>query len=193
MTADTEGYTPPRSERLVLGLFDSEEQANRLVERLIEDDFPMDRVSILKRAGGSGDDPFGLVYRDTGERLKVWGEQGAAWGALLGAIAGSAGLFFIPGIGPMLAAGPLVEMIGGAITGALLGGATMAGAAALTSVTAALHRMGIPEEDLQTLHEALQEGRFLVLLHAAADQAEYLAAKMQWAGARWTRIYNQGA
>ena len=80
MTADTEGYTPPRSERLVLGLFDSEEQANRLVERLIEDDFPMDRVSILKRAGGSGDDPFGLVYRDTGERR---GRPGApCWGPL---------------------------------------------------------------------------------------------------------------
>ncbi len=191
--ATESGYTPPRSERLVLGLFDDEQQATRLVERLVEDDFPMDRVSLLKRAGGSGDDPFGIVYRDTGERIKVWGEQGLAWGALLGAIAGSAGLFLVPGIGPLLAAGPLAELLGGALTGALLGGATLAGAAALTGVTAALHRMGIPEEDLQTLHDALQAGRFLVLLHADAGQAEHLAARMKWAGAHWTRIYNQGA
>ncbi len=81
---------------LACGIFDDEAAASRVVEKLIEDDFPMDQLSLLHRSGGSGDDMLGLAFTNTEERVKVWGEHGAAWGALWGLLAGATGLFMLP-------------------------------------------------------------------------------------------------
>ncbi len=174
-----------RAARLVLacGIFDDETSATRVVEKLIEDDFPMDRLSLLHRSGGSGDDMLGLAYSDTEERIKVWGEHGAAWGALWGLLAGATGLFVLPGIGPLLAAGPVVEALGGAIAGAALAGGAMAGAAALTQLAGALHRMGVPDADIEVIHDAIQQGRYAVILHCVPEQVEQCAMRLGWAGA----------
>ena len=178
---DTEGQPP----RLVLacGIFDDEASAKRVVEKLIEDDFPMDQLSLLHRSGGEGDDMLGLAFTNTEERVKVWGEHGAAWGALWGLLAGATGLFMLPGIGPLLAAGPVVEALGGAIAGAALTGGVMAGAAALTQLAAALHRMGVPDADIEMIHDAIQQGRYAVILHCTPDQAQHCAMRLGWAGA----------
>ena len=73
---------------LVVGTYDSESKAARAVEKLIEQDFPADQISLLHKSGGMGDDMLGLAYSDSGERVKVWGEYGAFWGALWGLLAG---------------------------------------------------------------------------------------------------------
>lgn len=64
---------------LLIGVFDREQQAQILVERLIEDDFPPDRVSLLHKGGGEGDDMLGISFHVIGERVRAWGEQGAFW------------------------------------------------------------------------------------------------------------------
>src|SRR5664279_1129885 len=129
-------------------VFDDPDNARALVEEMIKHDFPMDQISILHRAGGQGDDFLGIVYSNEKERFKVWGEQGALWGSLGGLLAGAAGLLLLPGIGPVLIAGPLIDAIAGAAVGA---GLMTAGAAA-THLTIALRRVGIPEEKLEILH-----------------------------------------
>ena len=53
--------TPFHKEPLIAALFDSPESATRVVEQLIEHDFPMDQVSLLHRAGGHGDDFLGIM------------------------------------------------------------------------------------------------------------------------------------
>jgi len=163
----------------VIGIFDDKQRAGRFVEQLIERDFAMDQISLLHQGGGHGDDPLGVVYRDDRERIKVWGEQGVLWGALGGLLAGLSGVFLVPEMGAVLAAGPVVDALIGAITGA----ATMAGAAAVTSVSIALRRLGIPDERLQELEQAIQEGQYLLLLHTESDQAERLAIQLRHAGA----------
>jgi len=168
---------------LACGIFDDEAAASRVVEKLIEDDFPMDQLSLLHRSGGSGDDMLGLAFTNTEERVKVWGEQGAAWGALWGLLAGATGLFMLPGIGPLLAAGPVVEALGGAIAGAALTGGAMAGAAALTQLATALHRIGVPDSDIELIHDAIQQGRYAVILHCKPEQSEQCAMRLGWAGA----------
>jgi len=77
----------------------------------------MDQVSILHKAGGQGDDFLGIVYTNEKERFKVWGAEGALWGSLGGLLAGAGGLMLIPGVGPVLAAGPIIEAIIGAVAG----------------------------------------------------------------------------
>jgi len=185
MTDTQHGNDTPRSARLVLaiGVFDSETKAQRVIEKLIKEDFPADRLSLLRKSGGAGDDMLGLAYTDSSERIKVWGEHGAAWGALWGLLAGATGLFVIPGVGPLLAAGPIVEALGGAITGAAVAGGAMAGAAVLTEFASALHRMGIPESRIEDIHAAIEGGKYVVILHCQPDEAERCAMRLDWAGA----------
>ena len=49
-------------------------------------------------------------YYNAGDRMKRWGEIGAFWGGFWGLLFG-AGIFAIPGIGPVLVAGPLVAWV----------------------------------------------------------------------------------
>lgn len=173
----------PARRVLATGVYDEERKAIRVVEKLIEEDFPMDRISLLHKSGGAGDDMLGLAYSGTPERMKTWSRHGAAWGALWGLLAGATGLFVLPGIGPLLAAGPVVEALGGAVAGAALAGGAMAGAAALTQLAAALHRLGIPAEDIKEIHEAIEQDRYVVILHCAPEEAEHCAARLGWSGA----------
>ena len=168
---------------LAVGVFDCEEKAAGAVAKLIEEDFPADRLSLLHHAGGSGDDKLGLAWNDTTERMKVWGEQGALWGALWGLLAGATGLFVLPGLGPVLAAGPVVEALAGAIAGAAVTGGVMAGAAAVAQLTAALHRLGIPRSAVLQIHRAIESGHYVIILHCDPAQADQCAARLGWAGA----------
>jgi len=152
------------SHRMLLAVFDDETRAERAVRTLIERNFPMDMISLLGKAHSSGDDPLGLSYTDVGERIKGWGSMGAFWGGLWGLLTGAAGLFLMPGIGPLLAAGPIVEAIVGAAAGAGIGGGVMAGAAAVSHLVVVMRRMGIPEDQLEALHHAIGSGKYLVML-----------------------------
>jgi hypothetical protein len=185
MAGPSSTENPSRKARLVLavGVFDTEDKATRVIEKLIEEEFPADRLSLLRKTGGMGDDMLGLAYTNTAERVKAWGEQGAIWGALWGLLAGATGLFVLPGIGPLLAAGPMVEALGGAIAGAAVAGGSMAGAAALSQLASALHRIGIPEADIELIHRAIESGHYVIILHCEPDQADHCAMRLGWAGA----------
>ena len=69
-----------------------------------------------------------LGYYNTGDRMMYWGKLGAFWGGLWGLLFGSA-FFLVPGIGPLVVAGPLVTWIVGALEGAVvMGGFSALGA-----------------------------------------------------------------
>ncbi len=160
-------------------VFDNADDARILVEEMISNNFQMDQVSILHRAGGHGDDFLGIVYSNEKERFKVWGRQGALWGSIGGLLAGAAGLLLVPGIGPVFIAGPLIDAIAGAAVGAGL----MAAGASVTHLTIALRRFGIPEEKLEVLHQAVMDGKTLVLLHCGKDDPEFWRRRLAWKGA----------
>ncbi len=170
--------TENRKPRLVLvaGVYENEDQAHRVVERLIENEFPMDRISLLQRTGGTGDDMLGLSFHDSGERIRAWGKQGAFWGGLWGLLGAATGLFVLPGAGALVAAGPIIEMLGSALVGAAAGGAAMAGAAVVEELVSALHAAGIPDEYLQELHDDILGGKPMVLLHCKPDDEACLHA-----------------
>ena len=70
------------SDNFVGAVFDKPDDARAVVEEMIKQDFQMDQVSILHKAGGQGDDFLGIIYTNEKERFKVWGTQGALWGSL---------------------------------------------------------------------------------------------------------------
>jgi hypothetical protein len=173
-------------ERLLVALFAREKDAETALRRLTEADFPMDMISLLGHGQSSGDDLLGLYYPSAGERMRGWGRAGAIWGGLWGLLSGAAGMFLVPGVGPVLAAGPIVEALVGGLAGAGLTGGVMAGAAAVTQVSVALHRSGVPEDRLESMHQALLAGDCLLMLRSAAAEADRWIALLWHAGARET-------
>ena len=170
------------SHRIILALFDDAARAERAVRQLIDQNFPMDMISLLGKAQSSGDDPLGLYYASADERVKAWGKMGAFWGGLWGLFTGAAGLFLIPGLGPLLAAGPVVEALVGAAAGGV-GAGVMAGAAALSHLVVAMRRMGIPEDQLEAVHNAIQSGGYVVLLRVDAEEVARWQAFLNTRGA----------
>src|SRR5271169_1650113 len=155
--------------RVLVAVYPDEEKAKGVVQRLINMNYQMDLISVLGRIHGVGDDPLGIYNLNVGERMKAWGKHGVFWGGLWGMLAVAAGLFIIPGVGTVAAAGYIVEAIVG---GAAAGAGAMAGAAALSQLSIAFHRAGIPEEKILALHKAIEEGKYLLMLRGAESEVD---------------------
>lgn len=169
---------------VIAAVFDNADQVHPIVEQLIENDFPMDQISVLHRAGGLGDDFLGISYGDEQERIRVWSEQGALWGSVAGLLAGVSGLFFVPGVGILLLAGPVIN----AVTGAAVGAGLMAGSAVATRLSIALRRLGIPEKQLEELHQAIMDGKTVLLIHTNHLDPEALKQRLLWHGAKQVEV-----
>lgn len=72
-------------------------------------------------------------------------------------------MFVLPGIGPIVAAGPVVETIAGGAAGAAVGGGGMAGAGAASELGVALRTEGIDDEQLERLHAAIADGEVVII------------------------------
>ena len=160
--------TAHSANNFVGAIFAGPEPAAAVIEQMIDEDFPMDQLSMLHKAGGQGDDILGLSYNNEKERFKIWSAKGAVLGSLGGLVAGAAGLFLLPGIGTVFIAGPLIDAIAGAAVGAGLMGA----GAAVTLLSIALNRLGIPDDKLQMLHQAIMDGKTVLLIHSGKDDPE---------------------
>lgn len=155
--------------RVLVAVYSDEQRTEAVVRRLIDAGFQMDLISVLGQLHAVGDDTLGIYHLNVGERMKAWGKQGAFWGGLWGMLAGSAGLFLIPGVGAVAAAGYIVEAI---IGGAVVGAGAMGGAAALSQLAVAYHRAGIPEEKIEALHKAVEDGKYILMLRGAESELD---------------------
>jgi hypothetical protein len=99
--------------------------------------------------------------------MKYWGKVGAFWGGFWGLLFGSA-FFMIPGLGPILAAGPVVAWIVAALEGAVEVGV-------LGALGAGLYSIGIPKDSIVKYETALKTDQFLLIAHGTA--AEVVKAK----------------
>ncbi len=155
--------------RVLVAVYPDEQKAQAVVKSLIDKGYQMDLISVLGQLHTSGDDTLGIYHLNTGDRMKAWGKQGVVWGGLWGMLAGAAGLFMIPGVGTVAAAGYIVEAIA---SGAVVGAGAMGGAAALSQLAVAYHRAGIPEEKIESLHKAVEEGKYVLMLRGAASELD---------------------
>ena len=100
-------------------------------------------------------------YYTTGDRMMYWGKLGAFWGGFWGLLFGSA-FFWVPGIGPLLVAGPLVMWIVGALEeAAVVGGLSALGAATVQHRYSEEQRHAIRDrgEERQTPPGCPRDGR----------------------------------
>ena len=101
-------------------------------------------------------------YYNTGERMKYWEKIVAFWGGIWELLFGAA-FFAIPGVRPVLLAGPLVSWIVGAMEGAIVVGG-------LSAIGAGLYSIGIPKDSVLKYETAIKGDKFLLLAHSTADE-----------------------
>lgn len=143
----------------VVAIFDTHEQAEHAVKELQEAGVDMKSLSIA--AKGQHTDEHVVGYYNAGDRMKYWGKTGAFWGGFWGLLFGSA-FFAIPGIGPIMVAGPLVAWIVGALEGAVAVGGISAIGAGLVSI-------GIPKDSVLKYDVALKTDKYLLVVHGTPD------------------------
>jgi uncharacterized membrane protein len=144
----------------VVAIYETHSQAEEAVKELQRSGFDMKKMSIVGRDYHTDEHVVG--YYNTGDRMKYWGKQGAFWGGIWGMFFGAA-FFAIPGIGPLLVAGPLVGWIIGALEGAVLVGG-------LSALGAGLYSIGIPRNSVVKYELALTSDKYLLLAHGTADE-----------------------
>src|SRR5437016_7138797 len=133
--------------RSVFALTQDEGQACRIVDDLRAAGFSNDDISVLL--------PDKAGTRDFALEKGTKAPEGAATGAGAGGVVGGAlgwlagiGALAIPGVGPFIAAGPIMAALSGAAVGAAVGG-----------VGGALIGMGIPEYEAKREESKLQAGK----------------------------------
>lgn len=177
--------------KTVVGLFDTFEDAQNAVRDLRSAGFSGDDISLVAQDEGG----HYAQHLQGGEKQNVG--DGAAAGAGIGAVLGGLGglllglgALAIPGIGPILAAGPIVAALGGAGVGAIAGG-----------IVGALVDLGIPEEHANMYAEGIRRGGTLVVARTSDEMADQAADVMnryhpididsratEWREQNWTRF-----
>ena len=134
-------------------------------------------VDQLKAAGFSSNDisvlfPDKTGTKDFAHEQNTKAPEGAATGAGTGGVIGGAlgwlvgiGALAIPGLGPFIAAGPIMAALSGAAAGAALGG-----------LSGALIGMGIPEYEAKRYEGKVKDGNMLISVHTE-DSTEQKRAK----------------
>jgi len=144
----------------VVAIYGTHSQAEEAVKELQKSGFDMKKMSIVGKDYHTDEQVVG--YYNAGDRMKYWGKQGAFWGGLWGWLFGAA-FFAIPGIGPVLVAGPLVAWIVGALEGAVVVGG-------LSAIGAGLYSIGIPKNSVVEYEAALKSDKYILLAHGTANE-----------------------
>ncbi len=161
--------------KTVVGLLDSRHEAQNVIDDLVRNGFNRDDIGMLTR-GEKEEFATPEEKKESQSDKQVEGVTkgvgaGAALGGIGGLVIGLAGLA-IPGIGPVVAAGPIATALAGAGIGAVAGG-----------VIGALTNLGVPEEEAHYYAEGVKRGGVLVTVATDEAGAEKAADIMRRHGA----------
>jgi hypothetical protein len=144
--------------KAVFGIYPSRTSAENAADILVKAGFQSSDISVLL--------PENLGSRSIGTEKSTKAPEGAATGAGSGAVLGGTlgllagiGALAIPGVGPLIAAGPIMAALAGMGIGGAVGG-----------VTGALVGMGIPEYEAKRYEGRLQKGAILLSVHCDTSQ-----------------------
>jgi hypothetical protein len=142
----------------VFGIYATRTGAEHAIETLTKSGFPISDVSALV--------PDALGSKDMGTEKATKAPEGAAAGASSGAVLGGTlgllagiGALAIPGVGPFIAAGPIMAALAGIGVGGAVGG-----------LTGGLIGMGIPEFEAKRYEGRLQKGGILLSVHCDTSE-----------------------
>ena len=146
-----------KHEKTIVGVYESEQEAITAIDNLINRGYKKEEISVI----GKNQTDVSSITEETGTAAEETAATGAVTGGALGGVTGllvGIGALAIPGIGPIVAAGPIATTLMGALTGAGVGG-----------LTGALIGLGIPDEEAKYYGDSVKEGKILVLVNKHDD------------------------
>jgi hypothetical protein len=145
----------------VFGIYPSVEQAEHAVDTLVNERFSNADISVLLPDSQGSKDFAHEKHTKAPEGTTTGVAAGGTIGGALGLLAGI-GALAIPGVGPLIAAGPIMGALAGLGVGGAVGG-----------LVGALVGMGIPEYEAKRYEGRLKEGGVLLSVHC--DTSEEIA------------------
>jgi hypothetical protein len=142
----------------VFGIYPNANQAEQTVDRLIASGFASDDISVLLPDNKSSKDFAHEKNTKAPEGTTTGVTAGGAIGGTLGLLAGI-GALAIPGLGPFIAAGPIMGALAGLGVGGAVGG-----------LIGALVGMGIPEYEAKRYEGRIKEGGVLLSVHCDTSE-----------------------
>ena len=152
--------------RSALCLVDTEAQADAIVGKLRTAGFSDNDISVLFPDKGSTRDFAHKKETKMPEGATLGASTGGVVGGTIGLLAGI-GVLAIPGLGPFIAAGPIMAALSGGAIGAVGGG-----------LTGALVGLGIPEYEAKRYEAKIREGRILLSVHSENSDETKLAKEI---------------
>lgn len=146
-----------------VGVFPTQQEAERALSELQNAGFPMRQVSIIAQRVDGRDNFSGAGVRGAdGNRVGEGAATGALTGGIVGGLVGLIGsltALTIPGIGPIVAGGALASTLTGGAVGAAAG-----------SLVGALVGLGIPEENARMYSDRVSRGEYLVVVDGSSEE-----------------------
>jgi len=143
---------------MVVGTFDTHEQGEEAVRRLIDAGIRADHISIMAQNLALKEHVQGYVT--TGDVARGLAGVGAWTGGLFGLLAGAAFLW-VPALGPLFILGPLASGALGALEGGVVGG-----------LLGAIFGKRMEQDKIPKIQAALQAGKYIVVVHGTAQELE---------------------
>ena len=171
--------TQDKNQNSVVAIFGQHSGAENAIKELKNRGFDIKKLSIIGRDNHSEDNVVG--FYNTGDRMKYWGKFGAFWGGLWGMLFGAA-VLFIPGIGPVVAAGSVITWIIAALEGAVVVGG-------LSALGAGLYSLGIPKDSVVKYETTIKAGKFVLIAHGTADEVEKARGILETSGAEQVNVH----
>ncbi len=150
-------------------VFNTHTQAAEAIRSLERSGFDVKKLSLVGRGFHSEEHPVG--FYTSADKIRTWGKIGAFWGGIWGLLLAPA-VFFIPGLGLLALAGPLVAALVGALEGALVVGSVSALGAALTQI-------GVHKDHVIKYETAIKADKYLVVVHGSAVELEQARAVLK--------------
>ena len=151
----------------IVGIARSNLQVERTIDELQEEALiPVSEISVVMPET-SGEPAVGAEKATQApEGASAGAVTGGVIGGTIGLLAGL-GALAIPGLGPLIAAGPIIAALGGTAAGATAGG-----------LVGALVGFGIPESEAKVYEERLKEGGYLMAVHVEDNEAAELSREI---------------
>jgi len=148
----------------LIAVYNTHEEVENAVKILTDKNIvEREDISVLGK-GEKGEPKDSLQIDKENADIIEWGKDGVIVGSIWGFLTG-AFFMWVPGFGPLVAAGPIISSLAGA-----LGGAAVVGS--ITALVGWFVDLGIEESDALHYADLIKEGKVLVLVHGNADTVE---------------------
>lgn len=168
MTTVEYDQTPLEYKR-ALGVFPRRVDAESALASLQDNDFPLDKLSVIAKDSGLGDEMQGVEVKEkagqsTGDTASVGAVTGGALGSITGLLVGL-GTLAIPGVGPVVLAGITASALATTLAGGLIG-------ATAGVLVGALVSLGVPEERAIVYNNYVAKGYYLVIVDGTVAEIQ---------------------